>query len=304
MTPDLVLSFIVQSLTYASPLLLASLGELLSERVGVVNIGLEGLLLLGAFAAVVAGVTFHALPFAPWLGLVAALLTGAAGGGLFALFGVVLRRDQVIVGTTLNFLALGLTGMLYRAWSTANPTASAQPAPTLPHLFGNGGTTVNALTVAALLLVPFAQWLLFRTRLGVALRATGETPAAVAAGGVAVTRLRVLVCLVTGGLCGAGGAALSIGINNTFTEGMTSGRGFIALAVVVFGRWKPWGALGACLVFAAADVAQARLQATSTLHIPYPVFLAIPYVLTLLALALRGAKGRPPAALGLPFEQG
>ncbi|HVK03953.1 MAG TPA: hypothetical protein VM490_10780, partial [Armatimonadaceae bacterium] len=110
--------------------------------------------------------------------------------------------------------------------------------------------------------------------------------------------------LATGALCGAGGAALSVGISNTFTEGMTGGRGFIALAVVVFGRWTPLGALGASLLFAAADIAQLRLQAAGTLKIPYPVFLAIPYLLTLVALAVRGAKVRPPAALGTPFEQG
>jgi simple sugar transport system permease protein len=298
MTPELAVSFAVQSLTYASPLLFASLGELFSERVGVINIGLEGLLLTGCLAAVAVAVLTHS----PWLGLLAAIVAGMAAGGLFALFGVVLRRDQVIVGTTMNFLALGLTGMLYRAWTKGGQSAEA---PTLPLLFGGqGGLAVNALTLAALLLVPLAGWLLFRTRLGVTLRAAGEVPEAAAAAGTAVTRLRVLVCLLTGGLCGAGGAALSIGITNTFTEGMTTGRGFIALAVVVFGRWSPWGALGACLLFAAADVTQARLQAAGTFKVPYPVFLAIPYVLTLLALAIRGAKVRPPAALGQPFEQG
>jgi simple sugar transport system permease protein len=163
---------------------------------------------------------------------------------------------------------------------------------------------VNALTLLAPVLVVAGHFLLYRTRLGVTLRATGEKPEAVAASGTPVNRLRTLVCALTGGLCGAGGAALSIGVTNTFTENMTGGRGFIALAVVVFGRWSPLGAFGAALLFAAADVAQARMQTAGTFHVPYPVFLAIPYLLTLVALAIRGAKVRAPAALGEPFEQG
>ncbi|MBC8101520.1 MAG: ABC transporter permease [Cytophagales bacterium] len=308
MTTALILSLVLQSLAYAAPVLLASLGGLFSERVGVVNIGLEGLLLVGALAAVVAAtVTGSAL-----LGVLIALLVGGALAALFALFGVVLRRDQVIVGTTLNFLALGLTGMLYRAWS-ASGSGGGKPLPPLTPIVGDGSTSLNALTLLALLLVPAAHWLLFRTRLGVILRATGEVPEAAAAGGTAVSRLRVLVCLLTGGLCGLGGASLSLGISSAFTEGMTNGRGFIALAVVVFGRWNPFGALAASLLFAAADVAQARLQTVAgvqnwlaSLHLgdTYPFFLALPYVLTLVALAIRGSKVRPPAALGQPFEQG
>jgi general nucleoside transport system permease protein len=298
MTGADIASFALQSLTYASPLLYAALGEVFSERVGVINIGLEGLLLFGALTAVIVAVATGS----PFWGICAALLAGVAGGALFALFGVGLRRDQVIVGTTLNFLALGLTGVLYRGW-TQGGTKSVT-APTVPPLFGEGGLALNAVTLLALLLIPVAHWLLFRTRLGVTIRAAGEVPEAVAASGTPVNRLRVLVCLATGALCGIGGAALSIGISNTFTESMTSGRGFIALAIVVFGRWTPFGALGAALLFAAADVTQARLQAAGTFKIPYPVFLAIPYVLTLLALAIRGAKVRAPAALGQPFEQG
>jgi ABC-type uncharacterized transport system permease subunit len=257
------LSFGLQTLAAATPLLLASLGETFTERSGVVNIGLEGLLLGGALAAVMVAV----LTGAPLLGLAAAVLAGAAGAALFAFFGVALRRDQVIVGATLNFLALGLTGVLYRAW-LGTSGGTPQLAPTLPRLLGEGGTALNGLTLFALLLVPCAHVLLFRTRLGVTLRAAGEVPEAAAAGGTAVNRLRVLTLLAAGALAGAGGAALAIGYNNGFTEGMTGGRGFIALAIVVFGRWTPSGALGASLLFAAADVGQARLQAAGTLAIP------------------------------------
>jgi simple sugar transport system permease protein len=297
-----VLSFLLQTLAAATPLLLAALGEVFAERAGVLNIGLEGLLLAGALAAfVIAVVTGSA-----GLGLLAALVAGLAGAALFALFGVVLRRDQVIVGTTINFLALGTTGVLYRAWLLGRDTSvEAPPAPTLPDAFTVGGTaSLPWLTLLALALVPLAHRLLWRTRLGVTLRAAGEVPAAAAAAGANVTRLRVLAVLAGGALCGAGGAVLSLGLSNTFTENMSGGRGFVALAIVVFGRWSVGGALLASLVFAAADVAQARLQAAGVFAVPYPVFLAIPYLLTLAALALRGARGqRAPAALGEPFEQ-
>lgn len=288
-------SFAAQTLLAATPLLLASLGEVFAERAGVINIGLEGLLLGGALASVAAAVVTGS----PWMGLAAATLAGLALAALFALFGIVLRRDQVIVGTAVNFLALGLTGVLYRAWLGAS--AAPPRAPTLPPVLGEGGTAVHGLALAALLLVPLAHRLLFGTRVGVSLRAAGEVPEAVAAGGSAVARLRVLTLLAAGALAGAGGAALAIGLGDTFTENMTGGRGFVALAIVVFGRWTVWGALGASLLFAAADVAQARLQAAGIFAVPYPVFLAIPYLLTLLALALRGAKVRAPAALGQPL---
>lgn len=311
-----MIDFALQTLIYAAPVLLAALGECLLERAGVLNIGLEGLLLAGALAAVLVSAGTGSAP----LGVAAAAAAAMLLAALFALFGVVLRRDQVIVGTTINFLSLGLTGVLYRAW--INGPGGSASVKTLPPLF----LGLNGLTLFALALVPAAHWLLRRTRLGVTVRAAGEKPAAAAAAGTAVNRLRALLCLATGLLCGLGGASLSIGISNTFTEGMTAGRGFIALAVVVFGRWSPRGVLVAALLFAAADVGQARLQAMGSIQlpytllfallklpnplvlafptIPYPIFLAIPYVFTLAALALRGAKVKPPAALGEPFQQG
>jgi simple sugar transport system permease protein len=285
---------ILQTLTFATPVLLAALGAVFAERAGVVNIGLEGLLLVGALVAVLVS----AATGQPYLGVLAAALASMALAGVFAVFAIALKRDQVIVGTTINFLALGATGVFYRALKISGEVK------TLPVLFGDSSTAINAITLLGLLLIPVAQWLLYRTRLGVMVRSAGEKPEAVAAAGVFVNRLRVLTVLATGALCGIGGAALSIGIANTFTEEMTGGRGFIALAVVVFGRWNPLGVLTAALLFAAADVWQTRLQAQGTLHIPYPIFLALPYVLTLLALAIRGAKVKPPAHLGEPFEQG
>ncbi|MDX1933344.1 MAG: ABC transporter permease [Capsulimonadales bacterium] len=298
MNTALILAFALQSLTYGAPFLFAALGEVFSERSGVINIGLEGLMLVGALAAIMGS----AITGDPMIGVVWAMLAATVVSALFALFAIGLKRDQVIVGTTVNFLALGLTGMVYRAWTGGG--GRVIPAKTIPALFGNGGTAVNALTLLALLLVPVAHGLLFRTRFGVTIRATGEVPAAAAAAGARVNVLRTLTTLATGALCGLGGASLSIGIASTFTEGMTSGRGFIALAVVVFGRWTPFGALAASLLFAAADVAQARLQAAGWFSVPYPLFLMVPYVLTLVALTVRGARVQSPAALGQSFEQG
>jgi general nucleoside transport system permease protein len=287
-----VISFLLLAIAYAAPVLFAALGELLCERAGVVNIGLEGLMLVGALTAVVVTVSTGQ----PVLGVLAALLSSTALGGVFALFAIGLKRDQIIVGTTLNFLALGITGVWFRAWLK---TAKTGTAVTLP-----GWEGWSFLTILALVLVPALHVFLSRTRLGLALRASGEKPEAVAAAGYDVNRLRVAVCLACGALCGLGGATLSVSLSNAFTEEMTGGRGFVALAVVVFGRWKPLGVLGAALLFALADAGQARLQAMGFFKVPYPIFLMLPYVLTLLALAIRGAKARPPAALGEPFEPG
>ncbi len=287
-----------QTLTASTPVLLAALGGLWGERVGVINIGLEGLMVLGALTAVVVGVATGS----PLLAVLAASLAGLAGAALFGLFAVVLRRDQVIVGTTLNFLALGLTGVWYRAW--LDGPGAGKTAPVLPVLWGSGAGGLNALTIFALLLAPAAHYLLFRTRVGLIVRASGEVPAAAAAAGARVQTLRFVVTLAVGALCGLGGAALAIGIGNSFTEGITNGRGFVALAVIVFGRWNPLGALGAALLFAAADTLQLTLQAKNLFpHVPYPLFLAVPYVLTLVALAVRGAKGKAPAALGVAYER-
>ncbi|MBC8141568.1 MAG: ABC transporter permease [Armatimonadetes bacterium] len=290
---------ITQTLAAATPVLLVATGAVFGERVGVINIGLEGLMVFGALTAVVVSVATGS----PFLALLAAAGAGVLGAAVFAAFAIWLKRDQVIVGTTINFLAFGLTGVWYRAY--LNGFGAGKTATELPDLIGQGAGGVDALTLLAFALVPAAHYLLFRTRLGLTIRATGEVPEAASAAGTQVNRLRALVTLFVGGLCGLGGAALSIGIANSFTEGITGGRGFVALAVVVFGRWNPVGAMGAALLFAAADVLQFTLQARNVwAGLPYPVFLAVPYVLTLVALAVRGAKGKSPAALGTAFEQG
>ena len=292
-------SVLTQTLAAAAPVLLAATGAVFGERCGVINIGLEGLMVCGALAAVVVS----AATGSAFLAVVAAFVAGVFGAAVFAAFALGIKRDQVIVGTTINFLAFGLTGVWYRAWQSG--AGAGKAAASLPAVIGQGAGGINALTLLAFALVPAAHYLLFRTRLGLTIRAAGEVPKAASAAGANVARLRALVTLAVGGLCGLGGAALSVGIGNSFTEGITGGRGFVALAVVVFGRWTPVGAMGAALLFAAADVLQFTLQAQGVwAGVPYPVFLAVPYVLTLVALAVRGAKGKAPAALGTAFEQG
>ena len=284
--------WILQLMTYAAPVLFASLGGLIGEKSGLVDISLEGKMLCGALAAAaVAAATGN-----PYVGVAAAALAGAAVSIVTATFAIAQRRDQVIVGTTVNFLALGLTGVLARSWTKANPNSLT--AESLPRWIG----PVDALTLLGFVLVPVLWWFLQRTSAGIVLRTAGERPAAAAAAGIRINRLRTGASLACGALCGLGGACISIGIANNFAEEMTAGRGFVALAVVVFGRWSPLGVLGASLVFAAADMLQTRLQAAGTLDIPYPVFLAVPYVLTLLALAARGSRATPPAALGQPWS--
>lgn len=273
------------ALRLAAPLLLAALGELVVERSGVVNIGIEGMMLFGAFA----GFAAAAASGSPAAGLGAAAAAGAAAGALFALFAVVRRTDQIVVGAAVNLLALGGTGLAARAlYGGAVPTA-----PVLPSL---------AFAGLALALVPLLGLGLAFTRPGLRLRAVGERARAADAEGVAVERVRFAALLAGGTLAGVAGAALSIAQSNTFTEGMTAGRGFIALAVVIFGRWRPAGVLGAALFFGAAMALQPRLQARGS-AIPYQATLMFPYVVTLVVLAFASGRARAPADLGRPYRR-
>jgi general nucleoside transport system permease protein len=290
-----MIPFVLQTLTTLTPILFAALGGVYSERVGIVNISLEGMMLTGAFVAVI----LATLTGNPLLAVLIAAITSGVMGLIFALFGIVWKRDQVIVGTTINFLALGLTGVFSRALQKTLQGREATPLPTI-HIFGNG--TLHLLVFVCLIFVPVLAYVLYKTRLGVIVRTLGEKPTAAAASGTNVIRGRVLATIFCGMLCGLGGAALSIGTTSSaFVENMTGGRGFIALAVVVFGRWSPVGALGAVLLFAGMEALSNQLQVSGSLKLPYPLLLAFPYILTLAALALRGNKTVAPAALGQEF---
>jgi len=292
-------------LRYATPLIFASLGGLFSERSGVVNIALEGMLLMGAFFAVLGADLTNSW----FLGV----LIGMAAGGLLALihaiFAVSLRADQIVSGTALNFLALGITSYLYlnRYGGQGTPTdLPSVPDVKLPLVedipfFGDIFGQLNLLIWAGLALVVITWVVVFRTPPGLRLRSVGENPLAAETAGLPVVRTRYLAVVTSGMLAGAGGAYLSIGFVHSFSENMTIGKGFIALAALIFGRWRPAGALAAALLFGFSTALAQRLPVFSPSAAT--LFQALPYVLTLIAVA--GVVGRSiaPAALGRPLER-
>ena len=281
-------------LDFAPPLVFAALGGVLSERAGVVNIGLEGMMRFGAFAAA-AGAIFTG---SPALGLVCGALAGALAAAVHALLSLRFRADQVVSGIALNLVALGLVTFLLG--SVFGSAGVSPPAPALPRdRFGH-----NALVYFALLAPLLLHLFLARTATGLRIRAVGEHPRAAATLGVNVLRLRAFCVLGSGLLAGLGGAALSVGILGQFDSRMPAGQGFMALAAVVFGKWTPLGAAGAAFFFAAGDALQRQLSFSlhaSDLHLE-GVFLALPYLLTLFVLALGIGRTRAPAADGVPYE--
>jgi simple sugar transport system permease protein len=293
--------FLEATVRFATPLGLAALGECVSERAGVINIGLEGAILCGALGATVAAGAAGA-----GVGFVAGALAGAAIAALFALFTVWMRADQIITGTAITLLAAGLTGTLYQTVygaagvALSTPTVGAVPIPGLAALplFGRSVFAQPLVTYGLYLLAPLAAWLLFRTHAGLSLRAIGERPEAAIAAGVRPRGIQTLAVLFAGAMAGLAGATLVLAQAGTFVENMSAGRGFIAIAIVVLGRWHPIGVLGAALLFGAARSLDTVFQAMGWRDVPYQLFLAIPYVLTLLVLAFASARSRAPAALG------
>ncbi len=292
-------------LRYATPLIFASIGGMFSERSGVVNIGLEGMMLMGAFFSVLAADKLDS-----WvLGLIAGMLAGGAAALVHAFFSIHLRADQIVTGTAINFLALGLTGYLYVDVYGQEGTPTDLPSIPNVHLafledvgfFGDIFAGMNLMIWLALLLVVVSWLVMFKTPVGLRIRSVGEHPRAADTVGINVYAVRYASVTVSGMLAAAGGAYLSIGFVNSFSENMTAGRGFIALAALIFGNWRPYGAAAACLLFGFSSALAQRLpeysQSASVL------FQALPYVLTLIAVA--GVIGRtiPPAAVGRPYKK-
>ncbi len=291
----------------ATPLLLAALGENIVQKAGIVNVGLEGMLLAGAFAATLGTLYLPAFPHnAPlhnaFIGVAVGALAGVALALLFALFAIRLAANQVVVGVVINLLALGLTGTLYRKFF--GTTGQFISTSSLPRYVWLGNQT--PLTLLAALAVPAAWWWLYRTRRGLALRACGEQPVAADSAGIRVTRVRAFALAFGGAMAGVAGAFLSVGDTNTFIPNMSAGRGFIALAIVTAGRWNPFGCLIAALCFGLAQSLQYQAQALDLhlpVRIPYQMFLALPYMATLLLLARGSRRSDAPAALGRPYRQ-
>jgi simple sugar transport system permease protein len=286
------------ALRLASPLLLAALGELVCERAGLIHIGVEGAILCGAFAGFAAAVASGS----PWLGVAAAASTGAAIGAAFGALAVLRRADAIVVGTAVNLFAIGATGLaaraLYQGQPPRAPVFEAVAIPVLAELPGVGA--LFRQTVFAYLGLAFAVAIgvfLARTRAGLRLRACGESARAASVEGLPVATIRIAAASFGGALAGLAGASLSLAQADTFSEGMSAGRGFIALAIVIFGRWSALGVTAASLFFGATSALQFRLQAQGV-AIPYPVFLMLPYLLTLAVLALFGRGASAPADLG------
>ena len=294
-------------LRYATPLVFASLGGLFSERSGVVNIGLEGMILVGAFFAI-----WGADVTGTWVaGLLIGIASGAVAGLLHAFFSVSLRADQIVGGTAINFLALGLTSYLFIKLYGEQGTPvdiSTIPNPSLGflgHVPWAGGFLddvfgrLNLMIWIAIALVPVVWVVVFKTALGLRIRACGEHPRAADTVGVRVYVIRYGAVTLSGAFAAAGGAYLSLGFNSSFTENMSAGRGFIALAALIFGNWRPFGAAAACLLFGFSSALGVSLQAYSTSV--STLFTALPYVLTLVAVAGVIGRPRPPAAVGRPY---
>jgi simple sugar transport system permease protein len=297
---DVLAPFLAATIRTATPLALAALGELFVERAGLINIGLEGAILAGAFGSLVGAAA----------GGVAWGYAGAIGGGiivaaLFALFVVWLKADQIITGTALTLLSVGATGTLYRAMygssgaALGSPTSAPFAIPWLSHIpvVGTAFFTQPPITYLAYALVPVIAWWVRGTHSGLALRAIGEHPEAAEVAGVRVQRVRVLAILSGGVLGGLAGGTLVLAQAGTFAEGMSAGRGFIAIAIVVLGRWHPLGVALAAFVFGAASALQFAFQAMGW-HAPYQLFLVVPYLLTLAGLAGATGRTRAPATLG------
>lgn len=320
MDDTLFIAMLASTLRVSTPLILCALAGLLSERSGVVDIGLEGKMLAAAFAAGAMGATYESTLVA----LLVGVLVATALSWMHGLACVSHKGDQVVSGVAINIIAAGMTVVLGIAWfeqGGQTPPVSAavriqplfpalqeaaQSIPLVGRLLGLGFLSHNALVYIALALVPATWWLLFRTRFGLRLRAVGENPQMVDAAGVSVARLRYAALTLNGVLCGLAGGYLVLAQSANFSANMTAGRGFMALAALIFGRWHPVSAFWACLLFGFLDAAAIRLQGVQVPgmgEVPVQFIQALPYLLTVVLLAGFIGKAVAPQALGKPYTK-
>ncbi len=291
------------TLQYATPLGFAAIGGVVCERSGVVNIGLEGMMLMGAFFGI-----WAAAWSGTWtVGLVVAMIAGGMLAAIHAIFTIHLRADQIVIGTAMNFLALGITGYVFidiygDQGTPANismvPDVSIPGIRSIPGIAGVFGS-LNLMIWMLFVLIVAVNVLLFRTPIGLRIRAVGEHPRAADTVGIPVFGFRYAAVIASGMLAALGGAYLSIGFVGSFDQDMTAGRGFIALAAMIFGKWRPYGAFGACLLFGFASALADRLQQSANVSVN--LLSTLPYVLTLIALVGLIGRSRPPAADGRPY---
>ena len=320
MDPVLVGALLASTLRVSTPLILCALAGVLAERSGVIDIGLEGKMLFTAFAAAAAGAAFGSV----WIALLLAMAVGVALSWLHGFACVSHRGDQVVSGMAINIIAAGLTVVLSIAWFHQGgqtppvsdtvrlkalwpgAAASMQATPWLAAIVGDGLLGHGALVYVALVLVGAVWWLLYRTRFGLRLRAVGENPNMVDAAGVSVVRLRYMALTLNGLLCGLAGSDLVLAQNASFSPNMTAGRGYMALAAMIFGNWRPVPAFAACLLFGFLDAAAIRLQGVALPivgEVPVQGIQALPYLLTVILLAGFIGRSIAPRALGLPFTK-
>jgi ABC-type uncharacterized transport system permease subunit len=291
---------IFSTIRTATPLIFASLGGLFSERAGVINIALEGLMLSGAFTAAV--VTYELNN--PYIGFVAGMIAGALTSIIYAIAVIRFEADQVVAGFAINILMLGFPAVISsRIYDSAGSTQQIAKEFLLPDLYNR----LSVASILAFLLVPVCWYLLFKTPFGLRLRAVGENPAAADSAGVSVVKLRYIAVIISGVLAAAGGAYLSIGQSSLFTRGMTAGRGFIALAALILAKWRPVPVLFACLFFGFTEALAIQLQGVMKLpsgeDIPVQFIQMIPYVLTIIVLTGFIGMSRAPKALGIPYRK-
>ncbi len=300
-------TLIASTIRLSTPLILAALGGLYSERAGVINIALEGMMLAGAFTAAAVTVFAHS----SLVGVLAAVLAGILVAALHAVATINYRADQVVSGTAINILFLGVPALLSGAlFESTGATRQLSKDEVLPDLmiFSPENSPMLAsvfnqkpIVYLAFLVVGVSVYVLYRTPFGLRLRAVGENPEAADTAGVSVIRMRWAGVLISGALAALGGAYLSIGQSSQFTRNMTAGRGFIALAALIFGKWHPVGALMACLLFGLAEAVSIRMQ--GTVNVPNQFILMIPYVLTIVMLAGLIRRADPPKALGVAYAK-
>lgn len=301
LTPTFLLILLFSTLRLATPLIFAALGGMFSERAGVINIALEGLMLAGAFTAAVATYELQN----PYVGF----LCGVAAGGLvsviFAVAVIKFEADQVVTGFAISLLMLGLPAVISsRIYDSAGSTQQIAKEFLLPEYFNR----VSLASILAIALVPVCWYILYKTPFGLRIRAVGENPEAADAAGVNVIRLRYVAVIISGLLAAAGGAYLSIGQSSLFTRGMTAGRGYIALAALILAKWKPIPVLIACLFFGFTESLAIQLQGVIKMpsgeDVPVQFIQMIPYVLTIIVLAGFIGLSRAPKSLGIPYRKG
>jgi len=301
LTPTFLLILLFSSIRLATPLIFAALGGMFSERAGVINIALEGLMLTGAFTAAVA--TYELSN--PYLGFLCGVAAGAFVAMIFAIAVIKFEADQVVAGFAVSLLMLGLPAVISsRLYDSAGSTQQIAKEFLLPDFYNR----VSIASILALLLVPVCWYVLYKTPFGLRIRAAGENPEAADAAGVNVLRLRYIAVIMSGVLAAAGGAYLSIGQSSLFTRGMTAGRGYIALAALILAKWKPIPVLFACLFFGFTEALAIQMQGVIKMpsgeDVPVQFIQMIPYVLTIIVLAGFIGLSRAPKSLGIPYRKG